>query len=308
MKAALARASSIAVVMSPAIGDTLLTMVLVNNLVRNGHRPVVFSWVVSDLAEWFPEVEIRHKGACRETFDLVIELHATPFGASLVSTGGRHCELARLEAFRTRRHMIDMFLSVARDGFGLARITRENGIAVPHHVRFRVNERRVAIHPTGSHIEKIWPQRKFVALAKKLVQRGYEPTFLVAPAEREAWQHDHEASRSLRSFDRLADVAAWIAESGWFIGNDSGLGHLASALGVPTLTLFMRRGIARTWQPKWGRGAIVLPRNLVVGVLKERYWTFALSARRVLHSFEQLTRGDPHGSRKNTLATLVDPT
>jgi ADP-heptose:LPS heptosyltransferase len=100
---------------------------------------------------------------------------------------------------------------------------------------------------------------------------------------------DKDAAQRLHSFDRLADVAAWIAESGWFIGNDSGLGHLASALGVPTLSLFMRRGIARTWRPNWGRGAIVLPYNLfVVGALKERYWKMALTGRSVLRSFDRL--------------------
>jgi ADP-heptose:LPS heptosyltransferase len=135
----------------------------------------------------------------------------------------------------------------------------------------------------------MWPRNKFLALVRKLVQRDFQPTFLVAPCERHTWLMDHEAAPRLQSFDSLGDVAAWIAESGWFIGNDSGLGHLASALGVPTLSLFMRRGIARTWRPNWGHGAIVLPYNLLLGgALKERYWKAALTDGRVLRSFDRL--------------------
>ena len=295
MKAKLEGAGSIAVVMPTAIGDTLLMMVLVNNLIRSGYRPTVFSWVIKDLADWFPGIDVRgevkaeaNAQIASEPFDLVIQLRATEFGKAL-AVSGEVCEIVSFDAFQVPGHMIDMIVAVARDAFGLAEITRHNGITVPNWVRFRAYERRVAIHPTGSHIEKMWPRKKFVALAQKLVQRDFHPTLLVAPCERQTWLMDRDAAQRLHSFDRLADVAAWIAESGWFIGNDSGLGHLASALDVPTLSLFMRRGIARTWRPNWGRGAIVLPHNLfVVGALKERYWKLALTGRSVLRSFDRL--------------------
>ncbi|MGF6763752.1 ADP-heptose:LPS heptosyltransferase [Paraburkholderia sp. GAS33] len=288
MKAKLEGAASIAVAMPTAIGDALLMMVLVNNLIRNGYRLTVFSWVIADLADWFPGVDVRHEREASGKFDLVIQLRATPLGASLAADG-EVCEIVRCEAFQALRHMIDMIVAVARDNFGLADVTRHNGIAVPNWIRFRIHERRVAIHPTGSHVEKMWPRNKFLALVRKLVQRDFQPTFLVAPCERHTWLMDHEAAPRLQSFDSLGDVAAWIAESGWFIGNDSGLGHLASALGVPTLSLFMRRGIARTWRPNWGHGAIVLPYNLLLGgALKERYWKAALTDGRVLRSFDRL--------------------
>jgi ADP-heptose:LPS heptosyltransferase len=276
MKAKLEGAASIAVAMPTAIGDALLMMVLVNNLIRNGYRLTVFSWVIADLADWFPGVDVRHEREASGKFDLVIQLRATPLGASLAADG-EVCEIVRCEAFQALGHMIDMIVAVARDNFGLADVTRHNGIAVPNWIRFRIHERRVAIHPTGSHVEKMWPRNKFLALVRKLVQRGFQPTFLVAPCERHNWLMDHEAAQRLQSFDSLGDVAAWIAESGW------------SALGVPTLSLFMRRGIARTWRPNWGHGAIVLPYNLLLGgALKERYWKTALTDGRVLRSFDRL--------------------
>ncbi|MGF6724487.1 ADP-heptose:LPS heptosyltransferase [Paraburkholderia sp. GAS41] len=299
MKAKLRAAGSIAVMMPTAIGDSLLMMVLVNNLVRNDCRLTVFSEVIKDLADWFPGIDVRGDAEAEsapEAFDLVIQLRATEFGKALAANG-EVCEIVRFDAFQASGHMIDLIVAVARDTFGLADITRHNGMTMPNWVRFRAHERRVAIHPTGSHIEKMWPRKKFVALAQKLVQRDLHPSLLVAPCEQNTWLTDKDAAPRVHSFDRLSDVAVWIAESGWFIGNDSGLGHLASALGVPTLSLFMRRGIARRWRPNWGRGAIVLPYNLfVVGALKERYWKLALTGHSVLRSFDRLRRAErPHG-------------
>ncbi|MFL9912425.1 glycosyltransferase family 9 protein [Paraburkholderia sp. RL17-337-BIB-A] len=288
MNAMLQRANSIAVVMSPAIGDTLLAMVLVNNLVRNGFRPMVVGWVMEDLAQWFPGIDVRPASEMPPRVDLVIQLYATAAGRAL-SADGELCEISRLDAFNKAGHMIERFVAVARDTFGLANVTRDTGIVAPCGIRPRTHAARVALHPTGSHDRKIWPRAKFAALAGKLIRRGFEPTFLVAPDEKPAWLMDEDIAPYLHSFVKFVDVAAWIAESGFFIGNDSGLGHLASALGVPTPSLFMRRGLALTWRPNWGRGAIVLPHNLFVGgALKERFWKQALRASRVMHSFERL--------------------
>jgi ADP-heptose:LPS heptosyltransferase len=244
--------------------------------------------VMEDLAQWFPGIDVRSASEMPQRVDLVVQLHATAAGRAL-SAEGELCEISKLAAFNQAGHMIDRFVAVARDTFGLKNVTRDTGIVAPEGVRSRARFARVAVHPTGSHDQKIWPRAKFAALARKLVRRGFEPTFLVAPDEKPAWLMDGDTAPYLHSFDKLVNVAAWIAESGFFIGNDSGLGHLASALGVPTLSLFMRRGLAHTWRPNWGRGAIVLPRNLFVfGALKERFWKQALSASRVMHSFERL--------------------
>ncbi|MDR5738231.1 hypothetical protein [Caballeronia sp. LZ016] len=58
---------------------------------------------------------------------------------------------------------------------------------------------------------------------------------------------------------------------------------------MPTLTLFMRRGLARSWRPGWGPGAIVLPPALVPSAaLRERFWKRLLSVRRVMAAFSAL--------------------
>jgi len=233
MKRVLRKDTSIAVMMSSAIGDTLLTMVLVNNLVRNGYRPMVVGWVMEDLTEWFPSIDLRRREELPPRVELVMQLHATVEGREL-ARGGEFCEISKLDEFRNSEHMIDRFTAVARDTFELQDVTRDTGITPPS--RLRANAARVAMHPTGSHNDKIWPRAKFASLARKLQSRGLEPTLLVSPDEKPAWLMDDSIAPYLQSFRSLSGVAEWIAESGFVIGNDSGLGHLASALGVPTLS------------------------------------------------------------------------
>ena len=72
------------------------------------------------------------------------------------------------------------------------------------------------------------------------------------------------------------------------IGNDSGVGHLASALGVPVLTLFRKRRDGFCWRPGWGRNVVVRP-VVSVGAFRNS-WKRFLSVQRVKRAFDQLVR------------------
>lgn len=285
--------NSIAVVLPPPIGDSLIGMVLVNNLVRNGYQPVVFGWVAEQLAEWFPWVRVGRADEYAGAFEVVIELRPTAQGSTLARSGKTLC-LADLPAYHgPKHHMVDRIVDIAVTTFQLQDVTRSNGLILPPGVVRRAAANRVVIHPTGSHPEKMWSRPKFLALARSLERLGLKPSFLVAPNEFDAWRGISAHGHEVNALD-LGDVARWIAESDWFIGNDSGLGHLASSIGVPTLTLFMRRGLARSWRPGWAPGEIVLPLNVVPsGKLKERLWKQLLTVRRVMSGFQVLRKSNP---------------
>ncbi|KND60990.1 hypothetical protein BVER_02829 [Candidatus Burkholderia verschuerenii] len=281
--------TTVAVALPQPIGDSLIGLVLVNNLVRNGYRPVVFGWVAEQLADWLPAVRVGRPGEWQGAFDKVIEFRPTDYARAL-SRNGRTLCIATLPEYGGSKHMVDRIVDIAANVLQLRDVTRSNGLIVPSGiVRGRMAE-RVVIHPTGSHPEKMWGRRKFLALSTMLRHRRLAPSFLVAPGEIDGWGDIARDGHEVNALPHLGDVAAWIAESGWFIGNDSGLGHLASSIGVPTLTLFMRRGLARSWRPGcWGPGAIVLPPSVVpFGALRERLWQRLLSVGRVHAAFENL--------------------
>ncbi|BBU27706.1 hypothetical protein BTHE68_14400 [Burkholderia sp. THE68] len=280
--------TSIAVVLPSPIGDSLIGLVLVNNLIRNGYRPVVFGWVAEQLADWFPHMAVGQPDAWRGAFDTVIELLPTDYASTLSRSGTTLC-LAKLPEYGGSKHMVDRIVEITTKVLGLRDVTRANGLVVPAGVMQGRFVDRVVIHPTGSHPEKMWGRKKFLALSRVLTRRQLQPSFLVAPDEFGVWGDIAEQGCEVHALPRLGEVATWIAESSWFIGNDSGLGHLASCIGVPTLSLFMRRGLARSWRPGWGPGAIVLPPSVLpFGGLKERLWQRLLSVRRVTAAFQTL--------------------
>ena len=50
-------------------------------------------------------------------------------------------------------------------------------------------------------------------------------------------------------FDNLYDLACWLARARLYVGNDSGITHLAAAVGTPVLALFGPSDPA-VWAPR----------------------------------------------------------
>jgi len=124
-----------------------------------------------------------------------------------------------------------------------------------------------------------------------LRKRGYDVQFVIAPHERERWRNLGQFNIPAPNFSNLHELASYIYESGWFIANDSGVGHLASNLGIPGISLFRRRRMAERWRPAWGIVGVVLPWQWVPSsYLKERLWRQTLTCNRVLTAFTRLTR------------------
>jgi heptosyltransferase III len=85
------------------------------------------------------------------------------------------------------------------------------------------------IHPFSGSPRKNWPLGKFHALA-----RGIER---VMPVEWCAGPEDPPLDRAVH-IDDLYELAHWLGGSRLYVGNDSGITHLAAAAGAPVLALF----------------------------------------------------------------------
>jgi heptosyltransferase-2 len=84
----------------------------------------------------------------------------------------------------------------------------------------RRNGRRIIIHTGAGHPSRLWPRERFESLAAALCKVGWEPELLDD------------------SFIGIPQLLDKLNSADRFIGNDSGPGHLAALLGVPTFTIF----------------------------------------------------------------------
>ena len=63
----------------------------------------------------------------------------------------------------------------------------------------------------------------------------------------------------------LYDLARWLGTARVFIGNDSGVTHLAAAVGTPVIALFGPASDANVWAPR-GSGVRVIARTSLVDI------------------------------------------
>jgi ADP-heptose:LPS heptosyltransferase len=114
-------------------------------------------------------------------------------------------------------------------------------------------ENFAVIHPFASSPAKRWPLDQFRAVAADL---GSPIEWLAGPEE----QLD-DATR----IDDLYELACHLSRARVYIGNDSGISHLAAAVGVPTVAIFLTTD-PRIWAPR-GAHVCVLERPSVEEVL-----------------------------------------
>jgi hypothetical protein len=97
------------------------------------------------------------------------------------------------------------------------------------------------IHPGSGSPAKCWPAERFVELARRLAGQGLTPVLVLGPVELETWRQDTAVSRSglpVLTAPPLGVLAGVLAGATLYVGNDSGVSHLAAAVGAKTLALF----------------------------------------------------------------------
>lgn len=113
---------------------------------------------------------------------------------------------------------------------------------------------QIVIHPGSGSPAKCWPTARFVELIERLKGQGRPVRVVIGEVEAERW-----SAQEIAALEKVAPVARpgsylelldILAPAGVFVGNDSGPGHLAGALGVPSVILFGPTD-PTVWRP-WG--------------------------------------------------------
>jgi len=101
--------------------------------------------------------------------------------------------------------------------------------------------RVLMIHPGSGSASKNWPVERYGELSRQVrASTNLTPVFHFGEAddaERQYLAREVPNTRSLSGLN-LADLAAILGHCAGYIGNDSGISHLAAAVGIPTVALF----------------------------------------------------------------------
>jgi heptosyltransferase-3 len=102
-------------------------------------------------------------------------------------------------------------------------------------------ENFAVIHPFSSSAKKNWPLDSFRETSANLKM---PVKWCVGPEE----HLDDTFAKPVR-IDNLYVLACWLSTARLYIGNDSGVSHLAAAVGIPTIAIFMTTD-PRVWAPR----------------------------------------------------------
>jgi len=119
----------------------------------------------------------------------------------------------------------------------------------------------VVIHPGSGAARKNWPMDRFIALADVLQSRGRNVAWIRGPAEE---QMKLPATARTIEGASLVTLARHLTGTAQYVGNDSGVTHLAAACGCKTVAIF-RDTDAAVWAPR-GDSVTVVQEDIWPGI------------------------------------------
>lgn len=301
------------------LGDGINCLSLSNNLHLNGWKVDTFQNTIGSMQSWFPHLPVYRYPNSSElprilnAYDsfFVVQNETNSFIQQLIHEGKRRFpERIKVIYLYPSPHIVnepyysdcltEYNLSIAENFrlfceriLHLPKITKNSGLIPPHHLVFRKNLKQVAIHPTSAKASRSWPKEKFIKLALHLKSLGFKCMFLPGGIkEKEEWKEVESLGFEIPIFPTLDLLAGFLYESGYLIGNDSGLGHLASALHIPTMTFCRGKRQAQMWAPSFTKGIVLTPKAWIPNIkgfrFRDRYWKHCISLGMARRGFEKL--------------------
>ena len=114
----------------------------------------------------------------------------------------------------------------------IAKLLESNGI---------VDDRFALLHPSTAFATKQWAPENYARVAEYLAAAGTKRVAVATKAEAETLTKVQDSSRvPIVSFSDLSlpEIMALASKAVMFIGNDSGIAHIAAAVGTPTVVIF----------------------------------------------------------------------
>jgi ADP-heptose:LPS heptosyltransferase len=119
---------------------------------------------------------------------------------------------------------------------------RDRGQELLKEIGFDFSKELIVIQPGSGGSNKCWCLDNFLTIAKEADSQGIEIIFLLGPTEMERFSKArikdiNSVAKCLTELS-LTQVLGLLSCADGFIGNDSGITHLAAGLGIKTLAIF----------------------------------------------------------------------
>jgi heptosyltransferase-3 len=208
-----------------------------DNLVCAFHE---YSWVVSFMGEPDSEFEqnLIYTVNCSHSGTVITLGFSAPYAYS------KHLS----------EYYVQEFLKEIEEPKGLCRIDLEEQLIKPTRADAKEGrsvlsdygikdyDKLVLIHPGSGALKKCWHVDNYVQVAQVLIEKGLEVVFLLGPAEQERFGKERldkikKAGKCLSELN-LTEVVEVLSCADVYMGNDSGISHLAGAMGLQSVVIY----------------------------------------------------------------------
>jgi ADP-heptose:LPS heptosyltransferase len=160
---------------------------------------------------------------------------------------------AGMPSWRADEHEVDRWCRLLRESGIPADRTRVDLPAPPLPTRLEPARNATVVHPGAASAARRWPAERFAAVAAAELRAGRSVVITGTAAERPlalavAEHAGLDVRRVLAGHTDLAALAAVVASAGRVVCGDTGVAHLATAFGIPSVVVFGPTSPA-TWGP-----------------------------------------------------------
>lgn len=298
------------------LGDGLVVLTLSHNLQLNNYIVDTYHNNLIEMQSWFENLPIK-KYPDISKIDEILNYYdkifvsydfSNKFIMSLIEIGKQKfldkifvlnpCPSKKVGSqpyyedtfFTPNLSVVDNILKFCKSVLHLKKVEKSNGIKNPNSSIFKKFSKRVVIHPSSAKESKNWPINSYMSLAKILKEKGYDPVFVISEKEKNDFQILEKNNFSLKAFSSLDTLSSFVFQSAYMIGNDSGIGHLASCIGLQTISIFRNHRSAKLWRPGFEKSKTIFPSpyipNLSIFRLRDKYWKKFISLKKILKLFK----------------------
>jgi heptosyltransferase-3 len=274
-----------AVVCAPGLGDALILHIVSYHLSLQGHQVTTISphrfgkWLegytfasTADLTS-FDAIFLQHDNSLESKQIQQLDKKIYTFYGGYEANKHGPLKVGFDYVSDLNKSMVDNVVLSLKELFSM-NATKDNGFRPPALLSHRKFKRRVIIHHTSGDAKRNWPLKKFQQVAAWLEKKGYEPVFIP-------------------QFPNLEDLISFIYESAFFIGNDSGPGHIASCLQIPHLIIGRQERHMRHWRPGWKEPDLIYPPRWIPNWkgcrLRDIYWKKWITTDNVINLLKSST-------------------
>jgi heptosyltransferase III len=305
-----------AVICSQGIGDGLLMMIASQCLWKKGYKVTTYQDSLPELNTWFPDHHLKKRSSLNELEKqlaiyeiIVLQNDNSPLSNAIIDLyklgklsnlsvfyssyeKNKHAPLTLLDrVFDRSRSMVDNIAEAIASVLQCSEVSKNNGLVVPGNFQKNRYPKRILIHPTSTTPLRTWDAKKFIKVAQSLTQKGYEVAFCVSPLEHPEWVLLAKDRFLLPLFPSLNELAGFIYESHFLLGNESGIAHLASNLHIPTLVIASCQKQITLWRPGWFTTKVITPYRFIPNFkglrLRQKKWQACISSKRVVQAFNK---------------------